>query len=69
MYFLEVYVYGSKVVIIKENTDLEGRVVLVLEKQVQEVVEEGRLDKWVVQGVFRIEVEGTTLSKPRKSWG
>ena len=57
-------VYGSKVVIMEEDTDVEVGV------GVRETSIRGKgVDGWAVRRFFRAEVKGVSLLKPGKSVG
>ena len=58
--------YGSKVVIIEEDADVEGGVG-VGETVARGGRRENGIDRWVVRVVFRANVGDLSLSKPRKS--
>ena len=67
-------IYGSKVIILEEDTDVVEVGVGVWEIDKRGDEGDKRVDRWVVRGVFRAVVRGMSLSKLGKSewlvfWG
>ena len=67
MVLLLLSIYGSKVILIEEDIDVEGGIdVDVKESGTREGERDKRIDRWAVRRVFRAEVRVVSLSKPGK---